>query len=136
MNYPLLYQWEQLLSAHLPSLNTWQQANVALFSYGVMESASCQQAAIAGAVSCGERVESTARRWRRLLSNEGLVVGTFFGEWVKWISEAFGQEQMTLLVDETKVHERIGVMMVGLAWEGRCLPLVWHTYKANDAQTY
>lgn len=27
-------------------------------------------------------------------------------------------------------------MLVGLAWEGRCLPLVWRTYIANDSQTY
>lgn len=31
MNYKLLYQLEQMLSAHVPSLNSWQQANVALF---------------------------------------------------------------------------------------------------------
>jgi hypothetical protein len=30
MNYQLLYQLEGLLSAHLPSLNSWQQATVAL----------------------------------------------------------------------------------------------------------
>jgi DDE family transposase len=136
MNYPLLYQWEQLLSAHLPSLNSWQHANVALFSYGVMECESCQQGAIARAVNCGESLDSTMRRLRRLLDNEALVVGDFCGEWVKWVSEALGKQEITLLVDETKVHERIGVMMVGLAWEGRCLPLAWRTYKANDAQAY
>lgn len=37
MNYQLLYQFEQVLSAHLPCLNSWQQANVALFSYGVIQ---------------------------------------------------------------------------------------------------
>jgi len=47
MNYPLLYQWEQLLSAHLPSLNSWQQANMALFSHGIMRAESCQQGQVA-----------------------------------------------------------------------------------------
>lgn len=27
MNYGLLYQWERLLSAHLPSLNRWRGVN-------------------------------------------------------------------------------------------------------------
>jgi hypothetical protein len=27
-------------------------------------------------------------------------------------------------------------MMVGLAWEGRCIPLVWRAYRANDARAY
>lgn len=136
MNDALLYQWERLLSAHLPSLNSWQQANVALFSFGVMESKSSQQEAIASAINCGEQLESGKRRLRRLLDNQGLALDGFFKEWVKWVSETLGSEQITLLVDETKLHDRIGVMMVGLAWEGRCLPLVWRTYKANDAQAY
>jgi len=35
MNNVLLYQFEEMLSAHMPCLNTGQQAHVALFSYGV-----------------------------------------------------------------------------------------------------
>ena len=47
MNYELLYQWEELLAAHLPALNGWQRANVALFSYGIIQAESCQQGAVA-----------------------------------------------------------------------------------------
>lgn len=32
MNETVLYQWEEELSEHLPSLNSWQAANVALMS--------------------------------------------------------------------------------------------------------
>ena len=78
MNYQLLYQWEALLSAHLPSLNSWQQANVALFSYGVIQAEDCQQSAIARQTSCGEQVESTARRFRRWLDNQALDLNRFF----------------------------------------------------------
>jgi len=38
-----------MLSAHLPCFNSWQQANVALFSYGVIKAESCQQGEIARA---------------------------------------------------------------------------------------
>jgi hypothetical protein len=136
MNYQLLYQWEELLSAHLPGLNTWQRANVALFSYGVMKAESSQQGAIARQVSCGEQVESTARRFRRFLDNERLDLTGFFSDWSRWIAEAVGGEQVTLLVDETKLHDRIGVMMVGLAWQARCIPLAWATYVANSRAHY
>lgn len=136
MNHSLLYQWERLLSAHLPSLNSWQQANVALFSYGVIAAEGCQQGEVARQVSCGEQVESTARRWRRWLANEALDLGAFFGEWSRWVVEALGSGQVTLLVDETKLHDRIGVMMVGCAWEGRCLPLAWQTYAGNSHEAY
>lgn len=136
MNYPLLYQWEQLLAGRLKCLNSWQQANVALFSYGIIRSESCQQGAVARAVSCGEAVESAARRWRRFLHNGQLPLEAFFAEWSGWVIAALGQQQITLLVDETKLADRIGVLVVGVAWEGRCLPLAWRVYRANSAADY
>ena len=45
-------------------------------------------------------------------------------------------KRIYLLVDETKIKDRIGVMMVGLAFESRCIPLVWRCYKANSHQHY
>src|SRR5512134_2250229 len=136
MNYPLLYQWEQLLSAHLPSLNSWQQANVALLSYGVMRSESCQQGAIARAVSCGETVESTARRLRRFVNNQAIELERFFSEWSRWVVQAVGAKTVTLVVDETKLGDQLGVMVLGLAWEGRCIPLAWRVYRANSSADY
>jgi hypothetical protein len=136
MNYELLYQFEQLLSAHLPCLNGWQQANVALFSYGVIRAESCQQGAIARAVSCAEQVESNTRRFRRWLDNPAVDLAAFFEAWSRWVVSSVGGEAITLLVDETKLHDRIGVMMVGLAWQGRCLPLAWRTYRANSRVEY
>lgn len=136
MNYKLLYQLETMLSAQMPSLNSWQQANVALFSYGVIRAESCQQGTIARAVSCGEQVESTARRLRRWLDNEAVDLRLFFRDWSRCVVSSVGEADITLLVDETKLHDRIGVMMVGLAWQGRCLPLVWRTYRANSQADY
>jgi hypothetical protein len=136
MNLPLLYQWEAELAKALPGLNSWQVENVALFSYGVIRAESCQQAQLARQVNCGERVESAARRWRRFLSNMALPLAVFFAQWTSWVVQALGSQAVTLLVDETKLHDRIGVMMVGVAWQGRCIPLAWRAYRANDAASY
>jgi hypothetical protein len=136
MNYKLLYQLEELLSAHIPSMNSWQQANVALFSYGVIQAEGCQQGEIARQVSCGEQIESTTKRFRRWLDNQALDLETFFSEWSRWVVKSVGGERVTLVVDETKLEARVGVMMVGLAWQGRCLPLAWRTYRANDQANY
>lgn len=136
MNTILLYQWEQELGKRLPSLNSWQQANVSLFSYGIVRAESCQQGAVSRQVVSGERVESAARRWRRFLSNERFPLEGFFREWSRWVLSALGKEEVTLLVDETKLYEKHGVMMVGVAWGGRCLPLAWRTYRANSHEAY
>jgi hypothetical protein len=136
MNYKLLYQWTNELARGLGCLNSWQVESVGLFSYGVIRAGSCQQQSVARQVSCGEQVESTARRWRRLLSNETFPLELFFGAWTKWVISRLGEKRITLLVDETKIADRMAVMMVGVAWEGRCIPLAWRAYGANSAVAY
>ena len=136
MNLKLLYQWSEELTTYLPSLNSWQIANLALFSLGIIRAESCHQDEICRQISCGEKVSSTARRWRRFLSNVKFPLQAFFREWSKWVLSRMESEPLYLLVDETKLQARFGVMLVGVAWEGRCIPLVWRCYKANRADDY
>jgi len=136
MNLKVLYQWKNEIANRLSSLNSWQVENVSLFSYGIICAESCQQGCVARQISCGERVDSASRRWRRFLHNTHFPLEAFFQEWVRWVVEGVGMQHLTLLVDETKLHDQVGVMMVGVAWEGRCIPLVWRAYPANDACGY
>jgi hypothetical protein len=41
-----------------------------------------------------------------------------------------------LLVDETKISDRIGCMMISLAIQKRAIPLIWRCYRANAAIHY
>lgn len=136
MNYQVLYQWREKIANHLPSLNSWQQDNVALFSQGIIKAEHCQQQQIARQVVCGERVESAARRFRRFLANPSLDLDTVFEEWTRWVLSGIETKRVYLAVDETKLSDRIAAMVVGLAWEGRCIPLAWRCYKANDKSAY
>jgi len=45
-------------------------------------------------------------------------------------------QTVTLVVDETKLGACMGVMLVGLAYEGRCIPLAWRAYKSNEHAAY
>lgn len=136
MNHRLLYQLISMIAQWLPCLNSWQQENVGLFAYGVIRGKSCQQLTIARQVCCGEQVDSTMRRWRRFLNNARFPLEAFFVEWTRWVLSGLPERRLTLLVDETKLHDRVGVMMIGVAWEGRCLPLIWRVYTANSAAEY
>jgi hypothetical protein len=110
--------------------------NIGLFTYGVIKAESCQQAQIARQVNSGERVESATRRWRRFLANGAFPLAQFFVQWTRWVVTALGSPNVTLVVDETKLQDRIGVMVVGVAWQGRCIPLAWRAYRANQASSY
>jgi hypothetical protein len=136
MNEKVLYQWEAEIKTHIPSLKSWQASNVALLSYGVMKAEGSQQQKVARHMRGREKVDSAARRIRRFLANKCLPMTAFFGEWIRWVLAALGSQAITLLVDETKRHDRIAVMLVGVAWQNRCLPLVWRAYTANRAAAY
>lgn len=136
MNHTVLYQWTQELATHLAGLNVWQINNIALFSQAIVEAESCQQSQIARKAACGEKVQSTERRFRRFLHNTCLPLETFFKQWTAWIMGRMSQKSIHLLVDETKLADQIGAMVVGVAWEGRCIPLAWRCYKANSRADY
>lgn len=133
MSSQVLYQWTEEIASHLNSLNSWQKANLARFSYGVVKAASCQQRKVALALNEGEKWESVERRFQRFVSNANLKVSALCREWCRWLWSGMGQPStITLLVDETKLGEQVGIMMVGIAYEGRCLPLVWHCYDPRE----
>jgi len=136
MNQQILYQWAEEIATQLPGLNSWQVENVALFSQGVIEAESSQQQAIARKAACLERVDSAARRLRRFIANKALRLEVFFEQFSRWLLKVMPGEKVYLLVDETKLGERLGVMVVGVAWVGRCIPLAWRCYKANSAADY
>lgn len=136
MNLHLLYQWEEEIASHLTSLNQWQVVNLALFSYGVILAESSQLLKIARKVLCGEQEASAEKRLRRLISNSSLKLAETQRDWGRWVLGGLESQTVYLLVDETKLHERLGALVVGVAWEGRCIPLAWRCYKANSAADY
>jgi len=132
MNLEILYQWRDEIASRIPSLNSWQLENVALFSQGVMYAESSQIERIARQVVCGEKVSSAARRLRRFVDNATLDRTTFFSEWSAWVSSALGQEQVFFCVDETKISPTLAAMVVGVAFEARCIPLAWRCYDPHQ----
>lgn len=136
MKPSLLYQWMNELAMYFPSLNSWQVENLALFSYGVIRAESSQQMQIARQVAAGEQVQSAERRLRRFLTNERVPLETNFVEWTQWVDQRLEADKLIVLVDETKLADRLAAMVVGVAYEGRCIPLAWACYRANDAAAY
>jgi hypothetical protein len=46
------------------------------------------------------------------------------------------QQPLVMVVDETKLKDQLAVMVIGLVYHGRCIPLAWAVYRANDAAGY
>jgi hypothetical protein len=81
------------------------------------------QAASAAAVS---------KRLARFLSNPRISDELLGCAWVRWLAQTYASPHWVIVVDETKLSHHLSVMMVGLAYRGRAIPLLWRCYAPTD----
>src|SRR5690606_8742457 len=65
-----------------------------------------------------------------------LPLQAFFRGWTRSVIRAASLNPVVLIVDETKLKADWGVMVVGLAFHERCIPLAWEVYRANRRADY
>jgi hypothetical protein len=117
-------------------LNYWQVMGLALFSLGVVLARSCQLMVVAEELAFAGKADSVQRRLKRLIANAHIEMELIFPYWIEWVLTSVVGRELDFLVDETKLGQRIGVMMVSLAYRGRAIPLIWRCYRANQADAY
>jgi hypothetical protein len=126
MNREELYTWQTEVLQCFGCLSKWQALGLALLSYGVMVVGRCQMGAVAESLVLAGSYETVKRRLKRWLDNGGIDVSVCCVAWVRWV---VGQvSEVVLLVDETALGVHVSVMLVGLAYHGRCIPLAWRCY--------
>src|SRR5690242_19723112 len=131
MNQAQFYQWRDEIQQRL-GLSKPQSMGIALYSLGVIQAERSAISKVAERLG-GEwgKLPTIERRLQRVVSNAGLDMEQAGAAWVRWVMSQYDGEEVVLLVDETKLGKQMSVMMVGLAYQQRCIPLVWRCYKSN-----
>jgi Transposase DDE domain len=125
-----VYQWNEELAKHFLGLSKPQRENVARFGLAVIKARDCRMSIMAEQVAELGKEESAERQLQRTVSNKHIEMGRCQRDWARWaLSKVEGR--LYLLVDETKLGANLSVMMVGVAYRKRCVPLVWRCYKAG-----
>lgn len=133
MNLRQLYQWVKKSSKKWSEVNRHFRENIVVFSRGVVRAHSSHIRAIAGCA--GGKSDSQRRRLQRFIS-QAHPIEDFFRDWTRTVWRSVKQRPVVLVVDETKLKANFGVMVVGLVFEGRCIPLAWRVYRANSSADY
>ena len=133
MNQRKLYQWVSKVSKRWTGFSRHFQENVAVFSRGVARSQSSQIRKIAGCVP--GQADSQRRRLQRFVQRP-VEMERFFTQWTASLMRTLKPKTIALVVDETKLKAAFGIMVVGMVYEGRCIPLAWRVYRANSHQDY
>lgn len=133
MNLRQMYRWVKVESKRWAGVNGHFRENVAHFVGGVVHSQSSQVRKIAGYV--GGKANSQRRRLQRFIAQR-TSVEAFWEGWAQTVARQLKHKVLVLVVDETKLTDQYGVMVIGAVYEGRCIPLIWRVYAGNDADAY
>lgn len=128
-----LYQWVKKLCKKWKGFSRHFYTNLEVFSRAVARAQSSQIRKIAGAAD--GQADSQRRRLQRFLGQKH-DLARFFRCWTQSIVQQLSLQEVVLVVDETKLKDQLGVMVVGVVYEGRCIPLAWRIYRANNAEEY
>ena len=133
MSLRRLYQWVGKTSKDWTGVTRHFRENVQVFSRAVVRSQSSQVRKLAGAA--GGKADSQRRRLQRFMK-QPQPMSAFVAAWTRSVVTAAKVRQIVLVVDETKLKAALGVMVVGMVYEGRCIPLAWRVYRANRKGDY
>jgi hypothetical protein len=74
---------------------------------------------------------SLVRRFERWLADPAVETARFFAPFVRAMQASLGNETAYLLIDCTQAGKKCRVLLIGLAYHGTVLPIVWKTVKGN-----
>jgi hypothetical protein len=115
----------KMIDKGFPEMGRWQKRMLAAFSYGVVLAESCRLSAVAKHLTGRANGSSMERGLQGFLANERIVMKVVMKWWISWVLSLWGKAALLILVDESKLSDHVAVMMVGVAYEGSAIPLIW-----------
>jgi hypothetical protein len=113
-----------------PTQRITQARNLAWFITGLFVAAHCQLTRIAAHLPWDGDRDSIVQRLRRVLMNPRLNVRALYAPTVRYLLHWLkNQEQIILVIDRTTLGNALNILMVGIAFRGRVLPLAWKVQK-------
>jgi hypothetical protein len=74
---------------------------------------------------------SIVRRFERWVAEPTVDMNKFFAPFVRAMQASLGHETAYLLIDCTQAGKKCRMLLIGLAYHGTVLPVVWKTVKGN-----
>ncbi len=130
MSQNRLYHWTQTVTRNLPALNQPKQRNRAAFSLALARAQNGYLHALAEHLPELGKPDTVLRWLQRFLSQGPFPHAQAQPQLAHGVINTLPPcPRLTLLVDETALHDRLRVRAVCLAYHGRALPLAWEGYR-------
>src|SRR5438105_2349044 len=128
-----------IIGALFPFLSKPQKKNLSLFVTGLCKARSGIMTESARKMTGAVNLRDRAKRIFRFVSNKRFTPESLFSAWIAWIIKTFiKEERITIAIDWTELPGRIRVLMAGIPFAGRAIPLYWILIRncdITDSQT-
>lgn len=115
----------------LPDERITRQRNMALLVAGLYLSMAIHLSHIVSTWPLPGKEVSLANRLRRLLDNHHIDGRDWYLPLVQQLLDTFAEKQLRLVIDCTKVGFNHRLLMIGLAYRKRTLPLAWSVHEGS-----
>ena len=124
---------KRVIGTVFPSLTKPQKKNLSLFVTGLCKARSGIMAESARNIPGAARLRDRVKRIYRFVSNKHFKPQALFRVWIPWTLRTFIKEtRITIAVDWTELPGGIRVLMAGIPFAGRALPLYWVLLRNAD----
>lgn len=134
-NLQLYSKVKQRILQWLPDARITRVRNLALLVTGLCVERGIHLSEIVSEWPIPGREPSLVNRLRRFLSNEAVDVATWYRPLARQILSVFADQQVRLMIDTTKVGFNHRLLVIGLAYRQRTLPLVWSVHTGSRGHT-
>lgn len=121
----------QQLCQWLPEERITRKRNMALLVSGLYLSMTIHLSQITDRWHVGGKSVSLVNRLRRFLDNPQVVVSDWYRPLAQNLMAVFAGKELRLIVDCTKLGFNHRLLMVGLAYRKRTLPLAWSVHRGS-----
>jgi len=126
--YDTVLEW---LCQWLPEERVTRLRNGALLIIGLYLSGSVQMALMARHLPVRSQDLSLVNRLRRFLDNPRIAVWTWYRPIAERLVATLAGQALRLVIDSTKVGFGYRLLMVGILYHGRALPLIWSLHRGS-----
>ena len=139
MNRELVYHWTGVIFKHFKELYAPPVQAIGGVTPGRVASAALPSGADCRGLGRMSRCQtgSIERRLRDVTADEKFELAAVLRQLSVQSCRALAKrERVLLLVDETTIGKHYRAMVIGVAFERRCMQLIWRCYKSNSKAAY
>ncbi len=119
-------KWKQMLWQLIPDNCESRLVNLTWLIVGIFVSKSVYTGMIARHLPIRADKLSIVKRLERFMSNEAVVVESWYHPWASWLlASASVGGTIHLVIDSTKVSAYCRQIMISVAYQRRTLPIIW-----------